>query len=555
MPTQLDRLVAQERRARLAAERQLSQRQRDLRTATERMERRSRVLTEAILEKRAQLDEMQARVDRAKLLALETEQSLQATVSDRARAETRLWQVLNTMRDGFAVFDADLRLVCANAAYLSIFDGLDAVKPGIALRDLCRLMIEEGIVDPRMPGHDWIAQVFRRYDRSPVPDMQIRLWSGQIITLSDRPLPDGGFVSLALDHTHEHCIRGAVEAVADPFAVFDRDDRLVLSNASFRALGSPGPDPAPEDPIEADDVLGQFRDAGSAPRDIGTADGRRLRLRAVPTPDGGRAVHGSDITHLAQQRAALNEARAAADASARAKSNFLSRVVSELRTPMNAILCVSEMLADDALAPAQGDMVESIRSSAEAVLALLDGILDTTAMEEGRLELSRAPLDVAACARQAVAIMRARAEDRGTDLKLTLDPDLSPRRLGDERRIRQVLDTLLDDAIKSTEGGEVELSISGSPRDRDTPSLIEIEVSRLGSGTSAPGRPATIQPVGRDEESDTRHGQSYGLSRSVCHALVEMMGGTISMRNSAEGMAIHATLDLPPVPAEGAEMV
>ncbi|WP_093362175.1 ATP-binding protein [Tropicimonas isoalkanivorans] len=194
--------LASERRARLAAERLLELKSRELFEANRQLSRHALQLSDQIVEQREEV-----RVVRSEAVELKDSNARTRADLERAQAqvqivERRLWDSVETIADGFAVFDQQDRLIAANSAWLALFDYLEAIQPGISYLDLLRLAVDEGIVDVgNTPPDEWIGNMLDRWDRADIPDITLRLWNGQCCRLLDRRSRDGDMVCLALDIT------------------------------------------------------------------------------------------------------------------------------------------------------------------------------------------------------------------------------------------------------------------------------------------------------------------------------------------------------------------
>ncbi|MFV2003353.1 MAG: PAS-domain containing protein, partial [Paracoccaceae bacterium] len=172
--------LAQERRARLAAEGLLELKQKELFAASAKLSQHALALSEEIVDKREEVAEVRGQNDQVKEDLVQAHQAVDI-------AERRLWNSVETIQDGFAVFDRESRLVAANPAFLSIFDGLESVTPGVSYGEIVRLMADEGIVDIGTRSRaDWCADMLERWHCNELEPRTIKLWNGQFVKLADR---------------------------------------------------------------------------------------------------------------------------------------------------------------------------------------------------------------------------------------------------------------------------------------------------------------------------------------------------------------------------------
>ncbi|MEM8538890.1 MAG: PAS-domain containing protein, partial [Pseudomonadota bacterium] len=187
--------LAQERRSRLAAERLLELKQAELFAANRKLGQHARQLSVEIVETRAEVANVRDENQRVK-------SDLSAAHKKIERVERRLWQSLETINDGFAFFSPDLEMIMANPAYLSVFDGLEEIKPGVSYVTMLQFVTEEGIVNigDEAPTA-WRQRMIERL-QSPEPEpVIVRLWNGEYIKMMDRRGPDGDIISLGLNIT------------------------------------------------------------------------------------------------------------------------------------------------------------------------------------------------------------------------------------------------------------------------------------------------------------------------------------------------------------------
>ncbi|QXT40062.1 ATP-binding protein [Gymnodinialimonas ceratoperidinii] len=187
--------MAQERRARLQAEQLLALRSEELYDANRKLAEHATALSTQVIEQREENALLRGLSDK-------TEAQLEVATERAVTAQRRLWDALTATEDGFAIFDRDWRLVAANPAFFSIFDGVADVTEGATYEAILRIGVEEGIVDLQGEDpEDWVDRMIARWEQDPIPNVDIKLWNGAYIRLNDKQTPQGDFVSLAVDIT------------------------------------------------------------------------------------------------------------------------------------------------------------------------------------------------------------------------------------------------------------------------------------------------------------------------------------------------------------------
>ncbi|MCU4181792.1 hybrid sensor histidine kinase/response regulator [Bosea sp. BH3] len=230
---------------------------------------------------------------------------------------------------------------------------------------------------------------------------------------------------------------------------------------------------------------------------------------------------GRDITARVAAEDELVEARARAEAANEAKSRFLATVSHEFRTPLNGILGMADLLSDTGPDAEQATYIEALRSSGEALLALVDDILDVAKVEAGKLELVEEPFDLVQLIETVTELMAPRAQAKGLELAAHIAPDLPARLVGDRDRLRQILLNLVGNAVKFTEAGGVGLSL------RKEGAGFEIVVADTGPGIPS-DRLELIFGEFEQLESGTGERQSgTGLGLAIVRRLVGLMGGEV----------------------------
>jgi signal transduction histidine kinase/CheY-like chemotaxis protein len=539
---------AKERRARLAAERLLEHKSRELIVANQKLALHARGLSDQIVEQRHVTQVALTEAEQLKGQNTRFLSDLEMAHSAAVIAERRLWDSIDTIRDGFAVFDNNLKLVTANAAYLAFLKG-HPIAPGISYAEILRICAETPLVvlDGDTP-QDWIADMLGRLDGDPIEPVILPFTNGTWVKLVDRRARDGDLVSLALNITDQMRIWAAVEAIPDGFVLFDREDRLLTCNQRYReiyAQSAPAMVPGAkfEDILRCGLVQGQHLDAVGreeewlaermeqhrnpvALHEQQLSDGRWLRAHDHPTPDGGRVGLRVDISEIKNQQAALETARIAAEAANRAKSAFLANMSHEIRTPMNGVVGMAELLCDTDLTDDQRLFAETIRSSGEALLVIINDILDYSKIEAERLTLHPEPFDLERTIHEVAMLLQPRARAKGLDLMIDFDMFLPTRYIGDPGRLRQVLTNLVGNAVKFTETGHVLIRVVGLEVETGSQQL-HVTVEDTGIGIAAENLGHVFGEFNQVESQTNRKFEGTGLGLAITQKLIERMGGAV----------------------------
>ena len=371
-------------------------------------------------------------------------------------------------------------------------------------------------------------------------------------------------------------LREALDVLPAGLAFYDGEDRLVIWNRQYVAAGGADDDASTNlevglsfaDLLRRDladnrhpEAIGreaewlaerlESRRRAQGSRDQELANGQCYRFEDRRLSDGGVVSIAVDITGLKRREAELERtadelaaAKAAAESANQAKSEFLANMSHEIRTPLNGVVGMADLLCRSALGPKEREFAEIIRSSGQSLERLLSDILDLARVESGAVTLERTTFHLGDAIRATVALSRLKAEEKGLDLSLTVDPALDLAVEGDPTRTRQILTNLLSNAIKFTQTGTVEVSATTARE-----GVMRLSVRDSGVGFDDADKARVFRRFEQADGSITRRFGGTGLGLAICRQLAELMGGDLDC-TSAPGAGSTFWADLPLILAD-----
>ncbi|MBO9395128.1 response regulator [Shimia sp. R9_2] len=441
----LTQKLADERRARLAAERLLELKKRELYAANRKLGKHAAQLANEIVEAR----------ETVKTVTKENKKfrtDLENAQERAEQAEHRLWHSLSTIRDGFAFFDENGKMIAANPSYLAIFEGAEHIKPGISYNEIMEFAAHEGlfVLEDTSPD-DWCNMMQQRWHHEEPEPVIVQLWNEEFLKL--------------IDH-----------------------------------------------------------------RNIGE----------------DRASLAMNITDTVRQEAELERARQEAEAASQAKSAFLANMSHELRTPMNGVVGMASLLMDTTLTEEQRLFASTIKNSGEALLSIINDVLDYSKLGAENVGLRNETFDLERCIHEVMTLHQVSARERGLELLVDYDLFLPTQFVGDVARLRQILTNLIGNGVKFTHTGHILVRVVGVITNDGSNAVVHVTVEDTGIGIAEEQLDHIFGEFNQVDTSQNREFEGTGLGLALTKQLVNLMSGEIWVESTVgAGTSFGFRLTLP----------
>lgn len=275
------------------------------------------------------------------------------------------------------------------------------------------------------------------------------------------------------------------------------------------------------------------------------SDGRIIEVRDAPLPHGGSVRTLTDVTRQRQYQTNLEQALDRAEAASRTRTAFLASMSHEMRTPLNGVISMADLLTHTSLDVDQRRYVDVAKYSAEHLLQLIDDILDVTKLEADRLEFEAIPFNIRDILNDTLGILVPKAQEKSLSLGCFVDKKVPREMIGDPGRFRQILINLVGNGVKFTSSGHVHVEVDIAEAVSSDPMTLKIDIIDTGIGIAPEHIPALFKDFSQVDSSISRRYGGTGLGLLICRKLIGRMGGTIDIDSTlGQGTCFRIRLPL-----------
>jgi len=509
-------------------------------------------------------------------------------VTQRMRMESELFKAsvaLENAVEGIAHLSQDGKFISVNAAYANVAGFAVAEMIGQSWRTtvhpedvplveaMCQRMVDSGKGETEVRGVRRDGSVYYKSvvlvraweaDQGDQPDHAEQVGGGFCCFVKD--ISERMRITTALRDSEQR-LRALLDGIPDRVWLKDRDSRFVALNRSYEAackkpmveiIGTRGLANIPQHHIAGmlaeDRSVMETRTPLRYERKSVFEDSWQDVIKAPIVAEDGTVIGvvgiSRDITERKQLFEQLREAKTSAESANRAKSEFLAAMSHDIRTPMTGVLGMAEVLAETPLSSEQQQHLDTMRSSGESMLEIIDSILNFAKVEAGKMEPRPVAFDPAALVRQSAELFRARAAVNGVALRCHTDAPARCRLIGDSALIGRTLTNLVGNAVKFTEYGEISVVLTIASSATAGHATAQFEVCDSGIGISAEDRGRLFRPFTQADRSTRRRFGGTGLGLALSKNMVELLGGDLRVDSTlGKGSRFYFTLDLALAPA------